>query len=377
MPPKMLDLLAGRAEESNRTTKPCRTDVLVYTMIDALSKTGEGCFASNGYLAQQLDMTVSGIEKSVARLKAYKLITVRGSTNKRRIRVFWEKDGGSTTSQDVRELGVNSRPGRADISNTEVLSKSKSLAASRTRDRSGAKSVAIFDHLVEKPAPTKSYEDDYANATKLHTALVQANKNVRRWSVRSWALDFAKLREDVGELEITKVLLWYSGRIGNEYVPHAYSARSFRAKFDQIRDAMNRHAARNPDVSVTGKAQEIVKMLARWRWPGKCKEELPAAVQLSLDNYRPFWKHIRAREKEGDRFCGAVASNFACPNDFVMRWFDGWGRWMSNKDDFKGRLIPDCVVRLDAKDFQDKGKNLATEYGSVKLWTKLMKELEK
>lgn len=83
---------------------------------------------------------------------------------------------------------------------------------------------------------------DRVCAKKLRKALQAKKKIFRKINLNKWILQFKRLRVDdeVEKKDIKKVLLWYIRHIGEDYVPEAYSAKSFKDKFDQIVAAMKR-----------------------------------------------------------------------------------------------------------------------------------------
>lgn len=88
----------------------------------------------------------------------------------------------------------------------------------------------------------------------------QVNENDRRWSLilvkaiqrkrltkakiqlKNWTPHFRKLRrvDEVEAARIEAVLKWFVNHLRDKYTPRAYSAKSFRQKFLEIEDAMER-----------------------------------------------------------------------------------------------------------------------------------------
>ena len=81
---------------------------------------------------------------------------------------------------------------------------------------------------------------DKVAATKLCN-IILAKKNIKL-NITTWPDTFRLLRttNKIPKERIKKVLIWYGHHIGEDYVPVAHGARTFRSKFTRIEDAMNR-----------------------------------------------------------------------------------------------------------------------------------------
>ena len=77
---------------------------------------------------------------------------------------------------------------------------------------------------------------------KLEAAIRSKRKICRKVNTKQWVLHFKKFRVEghIKKQRIKKVLLWYIVHFGEEFVPKAYSAKSFCDKFLNIEDAMDR-----------------------------------------------------------------------------------------------------------------------------------------
>ncbi|MBW8042450.1 MAG: hypothetical protein FVQ85_20980 [Planctomycetes bacterium] len=77
---------------------------------------------------------------------------------------------------------------------------------------------------------------------KLYRALRAKDKIFRKVNKKQWICQFEKLRtsDGVKKKDIKKVLLWYIDHVGEDYMPEAFSAKSFRSKFEQIAAAMKK-----------------------------------------------------------------------------------------------------------------------------------------
>ena len=87
----------------------------------------------------------------------------------------------------------------------------------------------------------------------LEKALRQKRRLYRRVNKKQWTLQFIDLHFKLGikKEEVKRTLNWYVSHIGEEFVPIAYSAKTFCDKYPQIRDAMKRLEPEGPKIKVT------------------------------------------------------------------------------------------------------------------------------
>lgn len=173
--------------------------------------------------------------------------------------------------------------------------------------------TGLFDSQIT-PAQTRSInsptKQDYRDTERLHDAVVAKASLRRRWSHSKWAKEFATLRNEVGAPRLTAALDWYIPRAGEDYVPQAFCAKSFRAKFPKIEAAMrrgNRTPATVTSVSVC--ATQIAKrLLSRYDW-GASAEQLAPCVQLTIDRMAEF--RDRCRKVTSPKTAADVAARIA------------------------------------------------------------------
>lgn len=104
----------------------------------------------------------------------------------------------------------------------------------------------------KKNSPNKF---DNKQAKELLEGLQKKRLIQRKPSIAKWPDEFRKLREldKISKKSIREVLGWYLKNMGDEYVPQAFSAKSFREKFDYIIAMMrksNRRLGSSPEVAV-------------------------------------------------------------------------------------------------------------------------------
>jgi hypothetical protein len=155
----------------------------------------------------------------------------------------------------------------------------------------------------------------YKYATKLHEALIQANKLTRTANLKDWTKEIHQLIGRVGKPRTKKVLKWYVQNVGGKYVPKAYSARGFVDLFAKIEDAMQRDQPAAPEVVEVDYTRSELAMLRDIKaesWPGAAAEELEAVFAKSVLARRVFVEKIKAMGDYG-------GSNFKAYTEWLLR----------------------------------------------------------
>lgn len=109
-------------------------------------------------------------------------------------------------------------------------------------------SIESFN-LETKSKTSKSKGFDYKCTLKLYKALQAKRRVFRKVNLLKWIAQFKELRiaDEVKKEDIKRILDWYVQNVGKEGVPEAFSAASFREKFDAIAAAMYRDRKDEPD----------------------------------------------------------------------------------------------------------------------------------
>lgn len=140
------------------------------------------------------------------------------------------------------------------------------------------------------------HKDPDRQPTELLMAVKLANaikaKKLNRYQIRLelWAVEFKRLLAKRDRSEVWKVLDWYIDNLGQEYVPDAFSAESFRKKYERIEVSM----CSDPDaVEVSKEGESILNLLKQTWWPKGADIELPVVVQKSFGNYSKFLDSLK------------------------------------------------------------------------------------
>src|SRR5690349_18182499 len=90
--------------------------------------------------------------------------------------------------------------------------------------------------FVKESKPTARREDSFESkcAGLLANAIQKYQPHKRKFQLAKWKDEFSKLTNEVSQETISRILDWYISHIGEEFVPEAFSGKSFRIKFHQL-----------------------------------------------------------------------------------------------------------------------------------------------
>lgn len=168
--------------------------------------------------------------------------------------------------------------------------------------------------------------------------LVKKNKlQVGRMSFKKWADEFTKLQKKHDDATITKVMDWYVLNIGKEYVPEAYSAMSFRKKFDQIKKQVEDTPIGVGELSLREK--KLFDRVKNWQWGG-WDRYIPMVIKNSLTRYLSFRSKmvmlpdkLKEKAKQSNRGSRLLrlsrivehllsSGKLGSPEPFLMNWLE-------------------------------------------------------
>lgn len=218
---------------------------------------GEGCWRKDEEFAAFLGISTSRFQHILTKLRKKKMVsTVKFDGRRRWIRSSHPIHAAiqehaallKTTGQPC--YGQQSRPAK---NSRAALLKTAGLPHTTYEVKNNNKNTVVG--LVQAPTGVSSFgeceSDHHLNrlVEKLHSFLVKSRRiNPKRVNTKKWVDDFRSLIKDVGDLErVKRVLGWYVTTPHSKYTPRVYSADSFRTKFLQIEDTMERDDSRPAD----------------------------------------------------------------------------------------------------------------------------------
>lgn len=118
-------------------------------------------------------------------------------------------------------------------------------------------------------------------------------------NMRKWGLEFDKLSGIQTNTAIRKVLTWYCKNLHSKFIPQAYSAVSFCAKFSRLQNACRQGVSDN---NTCPEAIEIFDRLGL-HWPNDCtpKHEVLQLLHNTYVGYSKFTVELRECKPATDR----------------------------------------------------------------------------
>lgn len=253
-------------------------------------------------------------------------------------------------------------------------------------------------------------------ATKLYLTLKRERRLQRKYDNRLWAIEIETLTterkdwEPIPEWIVDKVLDWFDKRCNQDKVPRVWSTKSFVLRFGELWDLMDNEIGPLCE-KISPLAKQLVKELTDvWdypHWPGVSREQMPAAVQLSLDAYSEFFDKaciqikkviskckrtggmgnniLEHKNRETERFAQYLDEigprSIGClpdptfplthPDAFVKRWFGELYHLRKDWDKWNGKLNRE-VWSLDHSRFQQQMLSWSDIKGDKEHWHQLM-----
>jgi len=236
--------------------------------------------------------------------------------------------------------------------------------------------MAFFEQHQQRQGKATPTEWDYKAAHHLAETLQANNLLVKRPNLNKWANQFRLLRTigDVSPARIRLALMWYRVNIRGQYTPKAYSADSFREKYQAINDAMWRGDT-PPSTTITEAAKKISNKLGLY-WPGKEAEHELAFIQATLDAHHDLAARLHtARNRTtglDHRLLDHLLIQISGAEQFTECWTHRvhhiactWPKW-------RGNLLR-WALRLDGKMFVEQAEKWVAEYcGPARNWAKVL-----
>lgn len=281
-----------------RDGKIDHTDALMLGVVVYYEEHGRyGCRVTNDWFAETLNIDVRNVSKRLKWLRGEGYIkSVRDGRRRTLLTEGSAKmHSGEKNTEKRQKIAFE---GRTRPSNIEV--------AKATMSGNDAGRGFGFEGNIKK---TNTTDFDKAVASKLLEA-VKTQPPRKTWigSARptTWAKHITTLRTKDGatEEQITTAIEWYATRIGEEFVPVAYSGESFRKKFA----AIYRQAEKAKDENTTP-GKDALAIAARFKgagWLNGSAQKLPSAIQVNIDRYKEWRAQIadfKERATKDDLVC--------------------------------------------------------------------------
>lgn len=261
--PEIVELMAGKQLTPQ--------EVILLSVVDGLVSPSRGCYASNSYLAERLGTDKTRISRLISDLsnkgwiinigfdgRVRYLETVWSKIDIAQVKSKWLKRRLAVLRKELRNHQgrvVKSSRGDCDIINSYENTKIDNKEREESSGDDGV--TASVEAVEEKKIEVKGFPIDIdtnrkegfadRKAKALHNALAEKRKLMRKVDISKWATVIKRFINESGiaEDEFGTVLDWYMQRIGDQYIPRAYSATAFCERFVDIADAMEREDPRD------------------------------------------------------------------------------------------------------------------------------------
>ena len=402
-------------------------DILLLAIIDSLSKTKQGCFASNEYLAKILNVSQRSVGEYISRFKKTGIVEqIRFDGKRRYLKTKWtsiaksceadkdisiaksceaDKDISIAKSCEADSQDYVDQPHRityphhyinkAIIKNT--LSVSRKLDDDTTFDvapktlKPTAKSEATLGLQEPHELSTRFVSRATTELEKAVRKLPPRQTGIIKARPSTWGrhIQLLHTKDKISQETIKTVLQWYCAHIADEFTPHAYSGEAFRKKFDKIEDQMKRiFSTTLENIIPSPQATRIAEQVSGMGWPKGSEKTLSRACQACLSAYQEWWRGVHLflirleQEKNKNdetflRFGRYLESCAADPAYFIMKWM-GWVNYkVQNWKDWDGGFSS-FLFRPESKQFKTMGRGWANDFaGDFDLWDRFCETMNK
>ena len=249
-------------------------ELILLATIDSFAKRGKGCFASNAYLGEKVNVGVERIKQMISHLVALELLVRKGFDGRtRRIETYWSRNpNNENTEQTDKKLPV--RDIRSYPSDGQEVTPSNLKESAENIGKTGVKPEGknrLLDKSIRQEDKTPSSKEDGGTAkrrpytrklltedfdvtagerirevlTRYDSDLV-CPKNGRR-AVRIDALvnSVTRLRTErsISNDRIKAVIKWMYDHYGDTYCPKMRKADDLYNLFKRFEEAIQRQAS--------------------------------------------------------------------------------------------------------------------------------------
>lgn len=373
-------------------------------IIDSFIKTsGESCWASNEYIANKFGMCARQVQRMIAHLTEIGLVintgTVKkGTTEFRTIETCFSRlpprkqlrGGDDTECHGGDDIKCHAEE---DTKKAEEIQRLAAKPARSARLLGPSTESSTFFKSSTKWDDHPSAQWAHGCAARLHAALVKKMRlpSIGKRGMSRWTKSFILLLQAKGNdtARVEKVLTWCEQ---NPTMFRIESAEGFRKYFDffEKKAESKAPAARKlgpvPPDQLDEATPKVIQSFYSLRWPKGSASQLEAAVDASVKNYRAFakkWGKVNAKVQAAAAgtskaidlkgFFRRVESEYGMyylvAN--VSRWFKKVHADVAKWEGWNGDLSRYVYAMTHEKVIQ-RGKSIASDYGDVKLWDRMM-----
>lgn len=228
--------IPAEVHEALREGKITPTEVVLLTVIDSLvDPRGEGCWASNAYLAKQIHKSVIQTKRLIGHLLRIKMLVPRGwkTTNQNRFRLLetaWSRGGRGIIDDTTGRIASDTTGGIAN--DTHTKDSINILRPPQVEAVNGNGKPAIFGQ--EKPSQASQL------ANQFHEEVVKAGKLQRLAKLSQWTAAVTNLLQHKNLSTIKRAIGLHFEHLNDEYWPQFYSLPRFCQEFARIEHAIKR-----------------------------------------------------------------------------------------------------------------------------------------
>lgn len=374
------------------------------------SKEGKLFFGSNAWLAKRINCSTRRVQDCLKHLRDMDLITCSSMEvggikrrviriNEKRIKSKYQLDldvdkdqslSSGKTHHGLRhpqpQLTTPIKQSNKKLTEKRLFATDETSQKSRdkkTTKRSGSKHTTItgFNGKAVPVVKRRQIRVSLFDRSIALDLMMAVRPNAKRYnanSIKAQARDIHLLRtiDQVPDEELEQVMEFHCSRIYDKYHPKALNAKSFRQKYDQIKNAYRRSSRLLDETTISDQAMDIVGRLRMLGWRKGSNEQLPSDVQRGLDWVANLRSVLTTTPwtSEVDKMI-AQALKERLPRNFVESHYERSHRRLHSWDSWNGDL---SLVRMSStnKECWSVVTSIVEQYAGMKSSTRFIRLLK-
>jgi len=245
--------------ESIRKHNLNKSEILLYLhfISSTVERDSDLPFDTQENISEKTGLSAPSVSKGIRTLEKCGLLYVQESDNhfggKHRYALCHIDASGTRRFIYHKSFGKESTSTRNLISGlAEAPLKGRPLPKSNPIDKKNVVSRPPLLKHIDEEEPDGLLVECQEYAIQLKRGLGENNRIMRNVNLVKWRQEFYDFMSDtkIDAARLRRVLTWYCNNIGEQFVPKAYSAKSFCDKFNNIEDAAIRAVPIDSDSNV-------------------------------------------------------------------------------------------------------------------------------
>ena len=232
-------------------------EAVLLAVVDSLSKSNEGCFASNEYLGEMIRLSAVKTSEAISKLKGLGLIVQTGFDGRKRfIKTVW--------TNTLEMENQTSRKGKGSIH--EKVKHIVKPIQPQSKINLGSRRSKAFAPVRTNGFLSSPFDEQAAGRLKevlvLHGSDLTSPPGVVRTSTLAKSIARLRIDRNVPNEEIRRVITFLKHHYSDQYTPKLRRADDLCVHWEKFRDAADRHETKGGE---DGEVSAAARQTAGWK----------------------------------------------------------------------------------------------------------------